>query len=82
MKTLIDQGSSVDILYWKTFRKMGLSQDVVESFNEQIIGFLGERVDTREYIDLDTMFGEGNECSKKTGLDTCWWMRKHRTTSL
>jgi len=25
MKILIDQGSSVDILYWKTFRKMGMS---------------------------------------------------------
>ena len=25
MKTLIDQGSSIDILYWKTFKKLGLS---------------------------------------------------------
>jgi len=42
MKTLIDQGSFVDILYWKTLKKMGLSQDIVESFNEQIVGFAGK----------------------------------------
>ena len=28
MKTLMDKGSFIDILYWKTFRKMGLSQDI------------------------------------------------------
>ncbi|XP_017410784.1 uncharacterized protein LOC108322977 [Vigna angularis] len=33
-KVLIDQGSSVNILYWKTF--------------EKIVGFAGERVDTRD----------------------------------
>ena len=64
MKTLIDQGSSVDILYWKTFKKMGLPLDTVVYFNEQIVGFSRERVDTRGYIDLDTKFGEGNECYK------------------
>ena len=64
MKMLIDQGSSVDILYWKTFKRMGLPLDVVVNFNEQKIGFSGERVDTRGYIDLDTKFGEGNECCK------------------
>jgi len=64
MKTLIDQGSSVDILYWKTFKKISLPLDTVVYFNEQIVGFSGERVDTRGYIDLDTKFGEGNECCK------------------
>jgi len=60
MKTLIDQGSSVDILYWKTFRKMGISDDDIVQYDEQIIGFAGQRVNTRGYIDLDTKFGEGN----------------------
>ncbi|XP_068483118.1 uncharacterized protein [Phaseolus vulgaris] len=64
MKTLIDQGSFVDILYWKTFKKMGLPLDTMVYFNEQIVGFSGERGDTRGYIDLDTKFGEGNECCK------------------
>jgi len=59
MKTLIDQGSSVDILYWKTFRKMGISDDDIVQYDEQIIGFAEQRVNTRGYIDLDTKFGEG-----------------------
>jgi len=36
----------------------------VVSFNEQIVEFSGERIDTRGYIDLDTKFSEGNECCK------------------
>ena len=51
MKNLIDQGSSVDILYWKTFRKMGISDDDIVQYDEQIIGFAGQRVNTRGYID-------------------------------
>jgi len=60
MKTLIGQGSSVDILYWKTFNKMGISEDDIVQYDEQIIGFAGQRVNTRGYIDLDTKFREGN----------------------
>ncbi|XP_014511667.1 uncharacterized protein LOC106770368 [Vigna radiata var. radiata] len=45
-KVLIDHGSSVNILYWMTFLKMDLSEDIICPFNEQIVGFVGERVDT------------------------------------
>jgi len=41
-KVLVDQGSSVNILYWKTFRKMNLSEDLIVPYNEQIVGFSGE----------------------------------------
>lgn len=58
-KILIDQGSSVNILYWTTFQKMEFSEDVVAPFNEQIVGFAGERVDTRGYLDLRTPLGTG-----------------------
>ncbi|XP_047151207.1 uncharacterized protein LOC124823113 [Vigna umbellata] len=37
-KVLIDQGSSVNILYWATFLKMDLSEDIIAPFNEQIVG--------------------------------------------
>jgi len=53
-KVLVDQGSSVNILYWKTSRKMNLSEDLIVPYNEQIVGFSGERVDTRGYLDLRT----------------------------
>ncbi|XP_014521982.1 uncharacterized protein LOC106778524 [Vigna radiata var. radiata] len=54
-KTLIDQGSSTNILYWKTFQQMDISEEAVMPFHEQIVGFAGERVDTKGYIDLETI---------------------------
>jgi len=57
-KVLVDQGSSVDILYWETFKKMQISEAEIQPYNEQIVEFLGERVDTRGYIDLFTTFGD------------------------
>ena len=63
-KVLVDQGSSVNILYWKTFQKMNLSEDLIVPYNEQIVGFSGERVDTRGYVDLRTRIG-----SRKDGRE-------------
>lgn len=60
-KVLIDQGSSVNILYWTTFEKMELLEDMIAPFNEQIVRFVGERVDTRGYPDLRTRLGTGEE---------------------
>lgn len=57
-KVLVDQGSSVDILYWETFKKMKISEAEIQPYNEQIIGFSGERVHTRGYIDLFTNFSD------------------------
>jgi len=57
-KVLVDQGSLVDILYWETFKNMQISEAKVQPYNEQIVGFLGGRVDTRGYIDLFTTFGD------------------------
>ncbi|XP_017415437.2 uncharacterized protein LOC108326436 [Vigna angularis] len=56
-KVLVDQGSSVNILYWSTFKKMDLSEDLIAPSNKQIVGFSGERVDTRGYLDLRTRLG-------------------------
>jgi len=57
-EVLVDQGSSVDILYWRTFQKMRILELEIQSYDEQIVGFSGERVDTKGYIDLYTTFGE------------------------
>lgn len=56
-KVLVDQGSSANILYWKTFRQMEISEDAIMPFTEQIVWFTGERVDTRGYVDLRTSLG-------------------------
>lgn len=59
MKTLVDQGSSVAVLSLKTFSKLGLPSEVLTPFDEQIVGFLVDKVDTRGYADLYTKFGDG-----------------------
>ncbi|XP_014499028.1 uncharacterized protein LOC106760112 [Vigna radiata var. radiata] len=41
-KVLVDQGSSANILYWKTFKQMEISEDAIMPFNEQIVGFAGK----------------------------------------
>ena len=56
-KTLVDQGSSVDILYWKTFKAMRISEEEMMPYNDHVVGFSGERVGTKGYIKLYTTFG-------------------------
>ncbi|XP_020232009.1 uncharacterized protein LOC109812451 [Cajanus cajan] len=45
-KTLVDQGSSADILYWKTFEQLGIPEQELTPYDEPLVGFSGERVDT------------------------------------
>uniref|UniRef100_A0A151UHV5 Gag-pol polyprotein n=2 Tax=Cajanus cajan TaxID=3821 RepID=A0A151UHV5_CAJCA len=47
-KTLVDQGSSADILYWKTFEQLDIPEQELTPYDEPLVGFSGERVDTRE----------------------------------
>jgi len=58
-KVLIDQGSSVDILYWATYHKLQLPTTAMVAYDEPIYGFLGEKVSTRDYINLHTVFRDG-----------------------
>jgi len=59
-KTLVDPGSSVDILYWSTFRKLRIPEGKIQQYSEPIVGFSGERVNTKGYVDLFTKFGTGS----------------------
>jgi len=58
-KVLIDQGSSVDILYWATYQKLQLPTTAIVPYDEPIYGFSGEKLSTRGYIDLHTIFHDG-----------------------
>ena len=58
-KVLVDQGSSVDILYWATYQKLQLPDTAMVPYDEPIYGFSGEQVSTRGYIDLHTVFRDG-----------------------
>ncbi|RDX69918.1 hypothetical protein CR513_50906, partial [Mucuna pruriens] len=55
---LIDQGSLADILYMSTFRCLQISEAEIYPYHEQIVGFSGECMDTCEYINLFTTFGD------------------------
>jgi len=59
MKMLVDQGSSVDILYSKTFQRMKIPKEEMKSYNDQIFEFSRDRIGNRGSIELYTMFGEG-----------------------
>jgi len=60
-KVLVNQGSSVDILYWATYQKLQLPDTAMVPYDEPIYGFSGEQVSTRGYIDLHTMFRKGTQ---------------------
>jgi len=60
-KVLVDQGSSVDILYWATYQKLQLPNTAMVPYDEPICGFLSEQVTTRGYIDLHTVFRDGTQ---------------------
>jgi len=60
-KVLVDQGSSVDILYWATYQKLQLLDMAMVPYDEPIYGFSSEQVSTRGYIDLHTVFRDGTQ---------------------
>jgi len=57
-KTLVDQGSLVDILYWKTFKAMRIPEAEMVPYDDHVVGFSGERVGTKGYIELYTTFDQ------------------------
>ncbi|RDY14581.1 hypothetical protein CR513_00331, partial [Mucuna pruriens] len=56
-RVLIDQGSSANILYGSTYRRMGLSG--LKETPGCLYGFSRERVPIKGTVELDTIFGEG-----------------------
>ncbi|XP_057425922.1 uncharacterized protein LOC130719317 [Lotus japonicus] len=56
-RVLLDQGSSADIIYGDAFDKLGLTDKKLMPYAGTLVGFSGEQVWVRGYIDLDTVFG-------------------------
>jgi len=59
MKTLVDKGNSIDILYWKTFKAMRIPIEEIVPYDDHMVGFFGERVGTKGYIELYITFSLG-----------------------
>ncbi|XP_027332490.1 uncharacterized protein LOC113847525 [Abrus precatorius] len=60
-KRHLRQGSSADILYWNTFKQLGIPEEELREYYEPLVGFSGETVETRGCIDLYTSFGSEHE---------------------
>lgn len=58
-RVLLDQGSSANLIYGDAFDKLGLTDSDLLSYTWILVGFVGEQVWVRGYLDLDTIFGEG-----------------------
>ncbi|XP_016173707.1 uncharacterized protein LOC107616237 [Arachis ipaensis] len=57
-KTLLDPGSSADVLFYSTFKKMQLSEKMIQPSSGELIGFSGERVPIMGHIWMRTTMGE------------------------
>ncbi|XP_057432295.1 uncharacterized protein LOC130725052 [Lotus japonicus] len=58
-RVLLDQGSSADLIYGDAFEKLGLTESDLQPYDESLVGFSGEKVFVRGYVELSTIFGEG-----------------------
>ncbi|XP_057443773.1 uncharacterized protein LOC130735921 [Lotus japonicus] len=56
-RVLLEQGSSADIIYRDAFDQLGLSDKDLMPCTGTLVGFSGEQVWVRGYLDLDTVFG-------------------------
>ncbi|XP_015940107.1 uncharacterized protein LOC107465645 [Arachis duranensis] len=57
-KVLLDPGSSADVLFYSTFQKMKLSDNMLQSTGGDLVGFSGERVPILGSVWLQTTLGE------------------------
>ncbi|RDX78625.1 hypothetical protein CR513_41077, partial [Mucuna pruriens] len=55
-RVFIDQGSSVNILYWTTAKKLGIRN--LTKCQGALYGFAGERVPIKGIVELETTFGD------------------------
>ena len=55
-RVLIDQGSSADVIFWDTFVGMQVPRDQLQPFDGVLVGFSGEQVEVRGFVDLRTTF--------------------------
>lgn len=70
-KTLVDQGSSTNILFCKTFKQMDISESQILPHVDPLFSFVGERVRTKGCIWLYTKLGHEGPLWKRLKI---WYM--------
>ena len=58
-RVLVDQGSSVDVMFWPTFTQLQLPLDQLRPYGGYLYGFASDQVEVRGYIELRTTFTDG-----------------------
>jgi len=66
-RVLIDQGSSVDVMFWGTFNKLRLSPDQLRPYDDCLFGFAGDQVEVRGHVELRKTFSDGTS-SRTTSM--------------
>ena len=64
-RVLVDQGSSVDVMFWSTFNKLQLSPVQLRPYTGCLYGFAGDKVEVRGHIELRTTFTDGTTSHTK-----------------
>ena len=57
-RVLIDQGSSADVMFWEAFIGLQIPRDQLLPFDGVLVGFSGEQVEVRGYVNLRTTFSD------------------------
>jgi len=65
-RVLVDQGSSIDVMFWSTFNKLQLSPDLLMPYTRCLYGFAGDQVEVRDYLELRTTFTDGTTSRTKS----------------
>jgi hypothetical protein len=65
-KILVDNGSSTDILFMKTFEKMSLSQHILQPLEYPLLGFGGKPIKSVGKIALPISFEDLDNARTKT----------------
>ncbi|XP_057452678.1 uncharacterized protein LOC130744520 [Lotus japonicus] len=60
-RVLLDQGSSANIIYGDVFEQLGLTDKDLKPYTRHLVGFSGKQVRVRGYVQLDTIFGIGED---------------------
>lgn len=63
-RVLLDQGSSTDVIYGDAFKKLKLDPAKLKPYNGSLVGFAGEKVMVRGWLELETIFGMGENIKR------------------
>ncbi|VFQ89998.1 unnamed protein product [Cuscuta campestris] len=63
-RSYVDNGSSVNIMYVKTFEELGLKKELLKRVRTPLSGFTGDIIDSEGLIEVMVTFGDGEH--KKT----------------